>query len=428
MVTALEAAVDDVQALDLECVGDEQVLDLFRRLERCSRRLAAVDHAAIAQVEARGLPFHHGCATTAVFLRHLLNLHPGEASARVRAARALGPRRALSGEALDPVYPATAMAVADGQISARHAEVIVRTIERLPDAIAAVHDRHVEQTLVTHARTLDPRQLAHAGERMLACLDHDGTLADYSYRERTRGLSGARRADGSGIYRIEATAELAELLDVTVAALGGPAPAADGTPDPRTPGQRRHDALSEALRRTLGAGRLPDVGGMRSTVVLTMDVTDFAAGTGMATSGHGYPVPVEVAKNWLEPEARAILVLLSHTHGIEAYSSVQRLFTEQQRLAMLARDRGCSYPGCDAAGAWCQAHHVTEHRRTRRTGVDDGTLACRPHHRSFEAMGWTSVMIAGQPHWIPPTWIDPAQAPRRNTMHDRPGLDPPDDP
>jgi hypothetical protein len=26
-------------------------------------------------------------------------------------------------------------------------------------------------------------------------------------------------------------------------------------------------------------------------------------------------------------------------------------------------------------------------------------------------------MINGHPHWIPPTWLDPTQTPRRNTAH-----------
>jgi hypothetical protein len=74
---------------------------------------------------------------------------------------------------------------------------------------------------------------------------------------------------------------------------------------------------------------------------------------------------VSLAKRWLDPEARAILVLLSKTRGILAYSDKQRLFSEQQRLAMLTRDGGCSYPGCDAALGWLDAHHVTDHQHTR---------------------------------------------------------------
>jgi hypothetical protein len=89
-------------------------------------------------------------------------------------------------------------------------------------------------------------------------------------------------------------------------------------------------------------------------LLLTMNADAFTTGQGTATSGHGVTIPAAVAKRWLDPEARAILVLLSKTKGITAYSSTQRLFTEQQRLAMIARDGGCSYWGCDAPPAWTQ--------------------------------------------------------------------------
>ncbi len=85
---------------------------------------------------------------------------------------------------------------------------------------------------------------------------------------------------------------------------------------------------------------------------------------------------------------------------------------------MFARDKGCSYPGCDAPLSWTQAHHVTDFAKTKRTRVDDGTLVCRQNHALFEQMGWASIMLNDLPHWVPPAWVDPAQKPRRNTMHD----------
>ncbi len=67
---------------------------------------------------------------------------------------------------------------------------------------------------------------------------------------------------------------------------------------------------------------------------------------------------------------------------------------------MFARDKGCSYPGCDAPLSWTQAHHVTDFAKTKRTSVDDGTLVCRQNHAMFEQMGWQSIMLNDLPHWV----------------------------
>ncbi|HEY2297803.1 MAG TPA: hypothetical protein VGH43_08760, partial [Jatrophihabitans sp.] len=74
----------------------------------------------------------------------------------------------------------------------------------------------------------------------------------------------------------------------------------------------------ESLTELFSSGRLPLTMGCATTLTLTMDPDAFATGHGVARTGHGYPIPADIAKTWLDPEARAILVLLSKTKGIEA--------------------------------------------------------------------------------------------------------------
>ena len=62
-----------------------------------------------------------------------------------------------------------------------------------------------------------------------------------------------------------------------------------------------------------------------------------------------------------------------------------------------ARDRGCSYPGCDAPTSWAQAHHATDYQQTRRTRVDDGALACTANHHTFQAMAGTPRCSTANP-------------------------------
>jgi hypothetical protein len=265
----------------------------------------------------------------------------------------------------------------------------------------------VETVLLDFAREHNPETLVRLAHDLSNRLDQDGQSRDLH-----------RRADGSASVDGELTAEAAEYVHTVFDTLAKAEPGERGERDARTPPQRRHDALLTALKLLFQSGRLPSTGGCATTLLLTMSADALATGNGTATTGHGVTIPAAVAKTWLDPEARAILVLLSKTKGITAYSSTQRLFTEQQRLAMLARDGGCSYWGCDAPPAWTQAHHVHDYQHTRRTSVDDGGLVCTGNHSTFEAMGWTSTMLNGRPHWVPPDWIDPEQRPRRNHLHD----------
>lgn len=411
-----DAAFDELDALP-----DAAVVERWRALERQRREVEFAEALVIAQVERRGIHGAHGCKSVLDFARFLLNIGAREAAGRIRLSRAVAPLRTITGVPQPPVHPTVAAALESGSISGRAAVVIAKTVDELmdlPDALEPGAEAAVETVLTDFAREHDPEMLQRHAKAVRDRLDQDGRLADHERALRRREATLRRGPDGSGTLTAEVTCELAEYLATMFDCLGRPEPAHDGARDLRTPGQRRHDALLASLRLLFASGRLPDTAGCATTLVLRAEVDQFAAGTGSARTAHGYAVPVEVAKRWLDPEARAILVLLSKTNGIVAYSSTQRLFTEQQRLAMLARDGGCSYWGCDAPAAWTQAHHVTDYRHTHRTRVDDGALVCGANHRTFERMGFRSAMIDGVPHWIPPAWIDQAQLPRRNTLHD----------
>ena len=110
----------------------------------------------ITELECRSTAVRFLARGTAGLLTDLLHVDVAEAKARVRAAAVLGPRTAITGEALDPVYPAMAAAQAAGAISERHARVITGTIGHLPHNLDADTTARAERTLVDQAEGCGP--------------------------------------------------------------------------------------------------------------------------------------------------------------------------------------------------------------------------------------------------------------------------------
>ena len=58
-----------------------------------------------------------------------------------------------------------------------------------------------------------------------------------------------------------------------------------------------------------------------------------------------------------------------------------RLFTPAQRRALIARDQGCTWPGCTAPPAICESHHARVHWADGGdTNLANGALLCFHHH------------------------------------------------
>ena len=81
----------------------------------------------------------------------------------------------------------------------------------------------------------------------------------------------------------------------------------------------------------------------------------------------------------------------------------QRLFTGEQRRAVIARDRECIWPGCHMPARWSQIHHIVWWERDNgRTCVDDGCLLCAFHHHEVHRLDLTITRITRTPDEPPP--------------------------
>src|SRR5689334_7080899 len=421
-IDSLAAAVDALLGCELSVEAAPELAESFARLEVQRRRLVAVDHRLVAELRERGIAGEYGRTGTADLLCELTRISPAEATARVRAADDLGPRREVSGARLAPLFARVADAQREGAISVEHARVIRTTVAALPDKASFELAGPVEQFLADQARHLDPKHLGAVAQRLLATIDPDGAAPSEEEQQRRRDLTLTRTTTGVGRVDGLVTDECVAVWTPILNSLAAPQPGVDGTPDPRTPGQRRHDALLEAGRRLLRSGTLPDCGGLPTAVTLSLRAEDLDHGSGVAVTDTGDPISWTAAMRLID-QCELFTTVFDRHGAILAAGRTARCANRTQRRALAARDGGCCFPGCTRPAAWCEAHHVIPWLAGGRTDIDNLVLLCGFHHREFERQGWLVRMTDGVPEWIPPPWLDPAQTPRRNTAHHLPEFD-----
>ncbi|HJQ00509.1 MAG TPA: DUF222 domain-containing protein [Jatrophihabitans sp.] len=194
--TVVSAAVEEIAAVSLSSLAEDELLAALRETERVRRQLEAFEHRLVAEVAERNLPGQVRDALDRGVAGGVLNLSPREAAQRVRHAHYLGPRITVTGERLEPLLPAAAAARAAGLISGGHVSVIIRTISKLPITLPVAEVEQAEQFLVEQAQQFDPAVLAGIAKQLLDTLDPDGTLADDAWQQRHRFLSLAPAGDG----------------------------------------------------------------------------------------------------------------------------------------------------------------------------------------------------------------------------------------
>ena len=152
------------------------------------------------------------------------------------------------------------------------------------------------------------------------------------------------------------------------------------------------------------------------TILATVTVDQLTEGTGRARTGTASRCSLPELLG-LANDGQVLPIVLADNGAVLTIGRTRRLANRAQRLALAARDQGCTFPGCDRRPAWCQAHHVIPWVQGGATDLNNLVLVCDHHHAEFAAQGWLCRMVDGRPEWVPPAWIDPDQHPRHNTTH-----------
>jgi Domain of unknown function (DUF222) len=411
-------------------LGDGDLAALGSLLDRVRRLAEGQTVRLLGEVAARGLPGQDGTGTPGAWLRTIApTLRPGEAAALGKQAETLYRSR------LAPELEPTRAALEAGAVRTCQARVVAETIQQLsapnvpfdgPDAVDPHRLAAAQTMLLEGATRLSAPDLAKCGVAIRHHLDPnaDERLArDEKAQQRGRCLT--LSIDPSGVTFVQGllTKECGAALRTAIDAWSAPTPAADGTADPRTAAQRRHDALHRLAETTLARGDVPTAHASPARIIVRVAAETLAAAVRAPLEG---PPPVGRQPAELDdgtPISRAALARLACDADIVPIllddlgqpldvGRTQRLFTARQRVAITERDRHCTWPGCGAPAPWCKAHHLVYWEQGGRSDLDNAALLCGRHHRHVHATGARGQVIDGRVVW------DDASAP--------PGTHPPD--
>jgi len=173
-------------------------------------------------------------------------------------------------------------------------------------------------------------------------------------------------------------------------------------------------ALAEVCRRALATGPDTSTGpdssagpggggpaGRAPAVDLTLVVE--ASDTAWVRTDDGLRLRAERVGHLLcDPFVHPIII--DQTRNPFDAGRTQRFATPTQRRALVVRDGGCTFPGCDTPARWCDAHHVVPYDIGGTTDLDNLALLCRHHHGVTHRRGWTMAATGnGRFQWTTPS-------------------------
>jgi hypothetical protein len=103
-------------------------------------------------------------------------------------------------------------------------------------------------------------------------------------------------------------------------------------------------------------------------------------------------------------DAEVIPVVLGGTSEVLDVGRLRRLVTAVMWVALVVRDRHCTFPGCTRPPIMCHAHHIIHWLDGGKTCLDNLALLCGHHHRVIHNSPWEIRLdpVDRRPEFMPP--------------------------
>ena len=375
MTDPVELIAEGVRGLiaqDPHSLPDTTLLMSTESIVRIMNQLSGVMAARLQVIDVRDATVAEYGRQTRSWLVEELHLGQEDASRHMTVAKAL------------PSCPAIGAALEAGDITIDHARIIAIGVRKVSPEIRDVF----EKEMVKAAEFCDPTELARFSRELRSRLGAEESAEaaeqrkyDARWMRITPTFEGMHAIDGMLDPASAATlsAALAPLLGRT------------GADDQRTAGQRCADGLTSIAELALRTGELPEHGGEKPQVIVTIGYdalkADVEAGQIGSATMNGFEISPSTAR-MIACDAGIIPAVLGGAGEVLDLGRKTPLWSLAQRRALRLEDGGCRWPGCKASLDRCQIHHDDHWAHGGHTKTKNGLHICPFHHWLVHHTNW----------------------------------------
>lgn len=449
IVLAMETYLADA-ADTRSLLTDAQAQEEAQTLERLSR---LVDYSQVAATgdlaeRVRDGAFEASLGTKDIrtYLTQALRIGSTAANRRIGLAAQLLPSTNKAGDLVPPVQPVLATAFRAGDVSADTAKLIATHVNNAHTLatggiIAPSIPAEIEESLTSFAQQCDRDFVMRTAQRTTHLIDPAGGEASWDEINDKEGIRFGKPRRGLVAFNgflqtIDYESLMAAIGPATNprkrgsdgrdneneassdTATGSNAADAVVVPRPHRAQQLLHGLLHavEVSRKT---SKLPQNGGLLPQLFVTVTLAELQEGLGSALLPFTGPIPVDLIRK-TACDASIIPIVMGAAGEVLDVGHDERIVTPAIRKALIARDKGCTFPECTRVVQWTEAHHITHWANGGETSLANSCLLCSHHHHLIHRSNWAITTINNIAYFIPPPEIDPQRIPLRNQYHDPP--------
>jgi hypothetical protein len=370
----LEAAVERFCAQPVPKDDGPALASYLERVQRVSDKLnvkSSEAGAAFAETEhfderGFGSPLH--------WMRVNLHMTGGAASDRIAVGQQL------------TNIPASHQSLLEGEIGYAHLAHIARTAVAIEES--GTNKQFDETLLLEKARMLPVGRFIDFCHHMRHAGDPAGYAEEQAQKVEARSLT-LKTGEGGmvwmrGVFDPEGAAIIRSAYE--------PLARRNGKGDDRSRERRLADAAVEVARHSLDNALVPQRGSVRPhlNVVTTLETLKREVGAPAADLEFSLPISAETVER-LACDCSVTRILLGADSTVIDVGREKRVISPAQRKALIVRDKGCRWPGCDRTATWSEGHHLKYWMKGGGGDLPNLVLLCGRHHWMVHEGKWQLV-------------------------------------